>query len=180
MSLAWGVRESVATLFAMQPEYLHALSSHLLVLGIGLGLFATLLACWLRSRAARLVGLSLLFLCSAAAYPTFWLGHEGYRNVRGITDEQGQAWLDMHLERAESVIWLYYLATLFAGCAILLPRSRPGSERLLIVLALASSSLALGAGVWVATAGGRVRHSEFRPAEPLAIEDESETYEVAP
>lgn len=164
----------------MQPEYLHALTTHLLVLGLGLGLFATLFACWLRSRSARLVGLSLLFLCSAAAYPTFWLGNEGYRNVRGIADEQGQAWLDLHLDRAESAIWLYYLVTLSAGSAIILPRWRPNSERPFLVMTIAASCLALGAGAWVATAGGRVRHPEFRPAEPLAIEDESEAYEVEP
>lgn len=164
----------------MQPEYLHALTSHLLVLGLGLGLLATLFACWLRSRAARWVGLGLLLLCSAAAYPVFWLGQESYRNVRGIADEQGQAWLDLHLDRAESAIWLYYLVTLSAGGAILLPRWQPRSERPLLILAIATSCLALGAGAWIATAGGRVRHPEFRPSEPLVIENESEAYEVEP
>ncbi len=148
------------------------------MLGIALGLFATLLACWLKSRSARIVGLSLLVLCSAMACPVFWLGDEGYRNIRPIADEQGQAWLDIHMDRAEASIWVYYILTVLAGAAIVVPRYRPRSEKGLLISTVAMACAVLGVGAWISAAGGRVRHPEFRPAEPLIIQDESEAYEV--
>lgn len=90
----------------MKPEYLHAVSNHVLVIGVGLGIFALILALYLRSRQAQIVALAVILLSSAAAYPVLFLGQQAYKSVRGMADEPGQGWLDTHMERAETTIYI--------------------------------------------------------------------------
>lgn len=161
----------------MTPVYFHAVTAHLLVLGLGIGAAALGLACWLQSREARLVALAVIGGCAVAAGPIYWAGKQAYREVRGAVDEQGQAWLDLHLERGDRVIWGYAALALFSGAAILANRRRWRSEGRWVVAAGGATLVILAAGAWTAQAGGRVRHLEFRPAEPLVIEEE-EPYEV--
>ncbi len=161
----------------MTPEYFHAITAHLLTLGVALGLLATALACGLRSRRACMVGVALLGLCAAMAYPSSRSGHAAYRNVRVLADEQGQAWLDLHLDRAEQILPGFYALALVAGLAFeALRRQHRLGRPLLAGTALLAVGM-LAAGGWVAQAGGRGRHPEFRPATPLPISDEID-YEV--
>lgn len=162
----------------MTPEYFHALTAHLLTLGIALGLLVTAIACVLRSRRACMTGIALIGLCSVMSYPVFFSGHEGYRNVRGLADEQGQAWADLHLERSETVIPGFYLLTAIAGLSFEALRRRNRFDRLLMVTTALLSFGMLVAGGWAAQAGGRISHPEFRPSIPLPVNEELE-YEVA-
>lgn len=105
----------------MKPEYLHAISNHVLVIGVALGIFALVLALLLKSRQAQIVALAVVLVSSAAAYPVLFLGQQAYKSVRGIADEPGQDWLDVHMERAESTIYIYYALMLVAGAALAVP-----------------------------------------------------------
>ncbi len=160
----------------MTPVYFHAVSAHVLVLGLVLGIAALGLACWLRSREARLVALALIGGCAVAAGPIYWAGKQAYREVRGAVDEQGQAWLDLHLDRGDRVIWAYAALALITGGALLANRRRWQSEGRWVAAVGGATLVVIAAGGWTAQAGGRVRHPEFRPAEPLALEEEA--YEV--
>ena len=90
-----------------------------------------------------------------------------------MTDDDGHAWLDEHQERAEKVIYIFYaLAALsalrssfrYAG------RNRPVRSPIAVVLLGAA---ALGSGCYIAYAGGKVRHREFRnePAPPIKSQE---------
>ena len=150
----------------MKPENLHAISNHVLVIGVGLGIFALILALFLKSRPAQIVALAVVLVSSAAAYPVLFLGQQAYKSVRGIADEPGQQWLDVHMERAESTIYIYYALMLVAGAALAVPKWKPKTAMPLVLATLALAAASMGVGGWISYAGGRVRHPEFREVLP--------------
>ncbi len=150
----------------MKPEYLHAISNHVLVIGVGLGIFALILALFLQSRQAQIVALAVVLVSSAAAYPVLFLGQQAYKSVRGIADEPGQEWLDVHMERAENTIYIYYALMLVAGAALVAPRWKPKTTMPLTLATLAFAAASMGVGGWISYEGGRVRHPEFRDSPP--------------
>ncbi len=155
----------------MKPEYLHAISNHVLVIGVGLGVFALVLALLLKSRQAQIVALAVVLVSSAAAYPVLFLGQQAYKSVRGIADEPGQRWLDVHMERAESTIYIYYALMIVAGAALAAPKWKPKTAVPLALVTLVLAAASMGVGGWISYAGGRVRHPEFRDGpSPAAVE----------
>lgn len=150
----------------MKPEYLHAISNHVLVIGVGLGIFALVIALFLRSRQAQIVALAVILLSASAAYPVLFLGQQAYKSVRGIADEPGQDWLDNHMERAESAIYIYYALMLVTGGALAVPKWKPKTAVPLALATLALAAASMGVGGWISYAGGRVRHPEFREGSP--------------
>ncbi|MHB1082956.1 MAG: hypothetical protein ACYC67_26405 [Prosthecobacter sp.] len=152
----------------MNPEYLHAISNHMLVIGVGLGFFAVVLALILKSRQAQIVALAVVLVSSAAAYPVLFLGQQAYKSVRGIADEPGQSWLDAHMERAESTIYIYYALMIVAGAALAVPKWKPKAAVPLALATLALAAASMGVGGWISYAGGQVRHAEFRDGPPPA------------
>jgi hypothetical protein len=40
--------------------------------------------------------------------------------VRGLADETGQDWLDLHMERAEQMVRIFWLAAAFAMAAMVM------------------------------------------------------------
>ena len=151
----------------MKPEYLHTVSNHLLVVGLGVGIISLLLSLLMRSRSAQIVGLAAILLTSGAAYPVLRFGQEGYRNVRKVADDAGQDWLDTHMERAEKSVALYYVLSGVALAALILPRFKPQSAIPLAIFTLVLGSATLATGVWISAAGGQVRHPEFRISSEL-------------
>jgi hypothetical protein len=83
-----------------------------------------------------------------------------------MADSDGQAWLKAHRQRAERLVYV------FAGLALLALAGIVGSlkwPRLAFALAAATlllSLAALGVGGWIAYAGGKIRHREFRNEPP--------------
>lgn len=152
----------------MKPEYLHAISNHVLVIGVGVGIFALVIALFLKSRQAQIVALAVVLVSSAAAYPVLFLGYQAYKSVRGIADEPGQVWLDNHIQRAESTIYIDYALMLVAGAALAVPKWKSKTAVPLATLPLAAASV--GVGGWISYAVGRVRHPEFRDAPACGIE----------
>lgn len=162
----------------MKPEYLHAISNHVLVIGVGLGIFALILALLLKSRQAQIVALAVVLVSSAAAYPVLFLGQQAYKSVRGIADEPGQSWLDAHMERAESTIYIYYALMVVAGAALAVPKWKPKTAVPLALATLALAAASMGVGGWISYAGGRVRHPEFRDGPPPAAVEERHQHQA--
>ena len=99
-----------SSLLEQNAPHLHLLTNHLPIFGIFMGLLALVLAFWWKSDVGKRIALVLLLVTNAGAYVTFKLGQYAYRPVRSIADEVGQGWLDTHMERAESGIYVFYLA----------------------------------------------------------------------
>lgn len=157
-----------ATLFQdlSQPEYVHVLINPLPVYGLGIAVLALLIAFVIRSRRAQVVALLLIVVSAASAWPVFIYGKKGYHRVHAMADTAGQAWLDAHMHRAEKLIYIYYVTAAVGLVAIVAPFRWPkiASSLTAFTLILAIGSLCVGG--YIAYAGGKVRHREFRNESP--------------
>jgi dolichol kinase len=151
-----------------QPEYLHVLINPLPVYGLGVGVIALVVALFLRNRAAHITALVIILISSGAAYPVAYLGHQGYDRVLSMTDDAGRAWLDEHEDRGDDLVWFFYALAVLAAAAIFLPGKWPRAAVPLTVVTLLLSILCLGFGGYIAYAGGKLRHREFRNVPPPA------------
>lgn len=149
-----------------QPEYVHTLINPLPIYGLALGIVAFIVALLLRNRSAQIPALVIIFIAAGSAWPAAHFGDEAYDRVLSMSDEVGGAWLAAHAHRADIFVWCYYTLALVALLALILPRKFPRIETPLTVLTLLLALVSLGAGGYVAYAGGKIRHREFRTEPP--------------
>jgi hypothetical protein len=157
-----------------QPEYIHVLINPLPIYGLLMGWIGLIIAIVLKSRRAQIATLSLVLISSASAWPVFEFGEQGYDRVLAMTDEDGHAWLDEHLHRAEQFIYVFYGLAVLSAAAIAVPIKWPKSSLPLAISVLLLGAAAFGAGTHIAYAGGRIRHREFRNEPPPPIRPEHE------
>ena len=157
-----------------QPEYIHVLLNPLPVYGLLTGLIGLVIALILKSRRAQIATLALVLISSASAWPVYEFGQQGYDRVLSMADQDGQAWLDEHKERGEDLIWIFYALAALSAIAIAAPIRWTKSSIPLAVAVIVLGAVALGSGVYIAYAGGRVRHREFRNESPPPKRSEQE------
>lgn len=155
-----------------QPEYVHVLINPLPVYGLAMGIIGLIIALIQRSRHAQVATLALILLSAAIAWPVVHFGEEGYDRVLSMSDDQGQAWLKVHEHRANKLVWFFYALAVVAATAIFAPTKWPKSTMALTLITLLFSFAVLGMGSYIAHAGGKIRHREFRnePAPPVPVE----------
>ena len=91
-----------------------------------------------------------------------------------MTDDDGEAWLKAHAHRADELIYVFYALALVAAVAIFAPIKWPKTTRPLALATLLLAIISLGAGAYIAHAGGKIRHREFRNTPPpKTVEAES-------
>src|SRR6185503_9548915 len=127
------------------------------VYGLAVGWIGLFLAIVLRSRYAKIATLVLILICSASAWPVYEYGEQAYDRVLSMSDEPGHAWLDEHRDRAEDLILLYYALAVLSTIAIFAPIKWPKSTGILALTVLLLGAVTLGAGGYIAYAGGKVR-----------------------
>jgi uncharacterized membrane protein YdjX (TVP38/TMEM64 family) len=107
-----------------------------------------------------------VLISAASAWPVFEFGEQAYDPVLSMADENGQAWLKEHQDRAEDLIYFFYALAVLTAAAILAPIKWPKSSVLLAIAVLVFGSVVLGMGGYIAYAGGKIRHREFRNEPP--------------
>ena len=157
-----------------QPEYVHVLLNPLPVYGLLIAWLGSIIALLLKSRRAQIIALLLVLISSFSAWPVYEFGQQAYDRVLSMADEDGRAWLDEHKDRAEDLIWIFYALAVLSAIAIVAPMKWPKSSAPLVMGVILLSAVTLGTGGYIAYAGGRVRHREFRnvPAPPKRPEHE--------
>lgn len=152
-----------------QPEYIHVLINPLPVYGLAMGWIGLVIAILLRSRYAKIATLSIILISAASAWPVYELGEQAYDRVLTMTDDDGHAWLDEHMRRGEQLIYVFYALAVLSAVAIAAPIKWPKSSGAFAIAVLLLGAVALGTGGYIAYAGGKIRHREFRnePAPPL-------------
>src|SRR5438034_2753984 len=157
-----------------QPEYVHVLLNPLPVYGLLVSWIALIAALISKSRRAQIVTLILVFVTSISAWPVFEFGEEAYDRVLAMTDNDGHAWLDEHQHRAQQLIYLFYGLAALSAAAIIIPLRWPKSSVPLAVIVVLLGATTLASGSYIAYAGGKIRHREFRnePAPPIRSEQE--------
>jgi disulfide bond formation protein DsbB len=156
-----------------QPEYIHVLINPLPVYGLAMGLLGLIVAFFLKSRRAQIVTLIIILISAASAWPVYILGEQAYNRVLTMADEPGQAWLDEHKDRGEDLIWLFYALAILSAVALVTPRKWPRSTTPLVIAVILVGAVTLGAGGYIAYAGGKIRHREFRNVPPPVKKSES-------
>ena len=156
-----------------KPEYIHVVLNHLPIYGTMLGALALAVSLLLRSRSAQIIDLLLTLIGGASSYPVFVTGQRAYKSIRSVSDDAGADWLDEHMDRAEKTIGAFYLLALLALAGLLVPIKWPKSGTPLVALTLVVAILCSGIAIYIAQAGGRVRHPEFRPSESPTPSPES-------
>jgi len=145
-----------------QPEYVHVLLNPLPVYGLIIAWLGLLIAFFLRSRRAQIATLALVLISSLSAWPVYEFGQQGYDRVLSMADEDGRAWLDEHKDRAENLIWIFYALAILSAVAIAAPIKWPKSSAPLVTAVILLGVATLGVGGYIAYAGGKIRHREFR------------------
>jgi membrane protein implicated in regulation of membrane protease activity len=149
-----------------QPEYVHVLINPLPIYGLAMGWIGLIIALFLRSRPAQIATLALVLISAVSAWPAYEFGEEGYDRVLSMTDDDGHAWLDEHQRRAEQLIYFFYALAGLSAVAIALPIKWPKTSTLLVIATLLLGVVVLGMSGYIAYAGGKVRHKEFRTEPP--------------
>lgn len=151
-----------------QPEYIHVLINPLPVYGLAMGFIGLIIAFFLKSRPAQIVALIIVLITAASAWPVFVFGKQAKDRVLSMENEVGQAWLEEHEDRAEDLIWLFYGLASLSAVALVAPRKWPRSATPLVIAVILLSAATLGSGGYIAYAGGKIRHREFRNVPPPA------------
>ncbi len=151
-----------------QPEYIHVLINPLPVYGLAMGLLGLIIALFLKSRRGQIVTLIIVLICAASAWPVYEFGEQAYDRVLTMADEPGQAWLDEHKDRGEDLIWFFYALAVLSAIALFAPRVWPRLVRPLVIAVILLGAVTLGIGGYIAYAGGKIRHREFRNVPPPA------------
>jgi len=149
-----------------QPEYIHVLINPLPVYGLAMGLLGLIVAFFLKSRAAQIVALIVLLVSAASAWPVYEFGEQAYDRVLSMSDDPGRAWLDEHRDRGEDLIWFFYALAVLTAITLVVPRKWPRSATPLVMAVIVLSAVTLGLGGYIAYAGGKIRHREFRNVPP--------------
>jgi hypothetical protein len=157
-----------------QPEYVHVLLNPIPVYGLLVAWIGLVISFFLKSRRAQIATLALVLLTAGSAWPVFEFGEQGYDRVLAMSDDDGQAWLDEHQARADKVIYVFYALAVVSAAAIAVPMRWPKSSSALTLAVILLGAGTLGCGTYIAYAGGKVRHREFRnePAPPKRPERE--------
>jgi hypothetical protein len=144
------------------------------VYGLLISWIALIAALISKSRRAHIVTLILIFVTSISAWPVYEFGEEGYDRVLAMADDDGHAWLNQHRDRAQKLIYLFYAVAALSAVAIIVPSRWPKSSVPLALAVVLLGAAAMASGCYIAYAGGKVRHREFRnePAPPIRPEQE--------
>ena len=157
------------------PEYVHVLINPLPVYGLTIAVLALVLALFLRTQRLTIAALVLVFVCSMSAWPTYHYGEAAYDRIKAMSDPAGEQWLDEHMARGMKMIWMFYVLAGVAAVGAVGIVKWPRITFAVTVGTLAWSAATLGAGGYIAYAGGHVRHKEFRfepPPTPQMSEHE--------
>jgi hypothetical protein len=149
-----------------QPEYIHVLINPLPIYGLAMGWIGLIIALFLNGRRAQIAMLVLVLISSASAWPVYEFGEQAYDRVLTMADDDGQAWLDEHRDRAENLIWIFYALAVLSAIATAAPIKWPKSSVPLVIAVILVGAVTLGTGGYIAYAGGRIRHREFRNEPP--------------
>jgi len=149
-----------------QPEYVHVLINPLPIYGLLMSWIGLIIAFFLRSRRAQIATLALVLISSVSAWPVYEFGEQGYDRVLSMADADGQAWLDEHKDRAEDLIYIFYALAVLSAIAIAALIKWPRSSFPIVVAVILLGAVTLGTGGYIAYAGGRIRHREFRNERP--------------
>ncbi|MEE3329710.1 MAG: hypothetical protein VX246_02475 [Myxococcota bacterium] len=144
------------------PAYRHVLLNHLPLTGLGVAWLVLLAGLATRQIPTILIALGAITLISAATFFVGQAGDDAYPAVFDALDGHGREWLDYHTYLADKWLPIVYAnagVSILAICAAL---KRAEWTLAAAGLVAATTLAALGTAAWIAEAGGKIQHPEFR------------------
>ena len=156
------------TLFT--PAHLHIAINHVPIIGLAVACLPVLIGILFHSRGALASGLLAVILCAGVMPAIMETGETAQESfVDGSIDPgmdiAGKAAFREHSHRAKATAPVVYAAGILAAVSLLALIRFPRQAAWIGWAVLLGSTLSIGLSVWTAEAGGRIRHTEFRPAE---------------
>lgn len=156
------------TLFT--PAHLHLAINHVPIIGLAVACLPVLLGILFHSRGALASGLLAALLCVGtmpAIMETGEAAQEAFADgsIDPGMDVAGKAAFREHSKRAHYTAPVVYAVGILALLALLTLIKFPRQAAWLGWAVLLGSALSISLSVWTAEAGGRIRHTEFRPVE---------------
>ena len=154
------------------PEHLHVALNHVPLIGVAIACVPLFFGLFRRCRPALFGGLVLALACSASVFVVLETGESaaerfGSGPLSALIDSDGLQWLGVHAHRADRVALLLYAVLGSAVLGLIAMWRLRRAERILGAITLALALAATAGLVWVADAGGKIRHPEFR-ADPAS------------
>ena len=157
----------------MSPEHLHLALNHFPIIGIACALLPIIVGIFFRSKSTLVVGLVLATACGWTTLLVMNAGEsaaERYEEgpVRPFLDANFTASLEAHEEIAETWSKVIYVAASLATITLVLTLANVKFARFAAVVVLFACMAAVGAGVFIADSGGKIRRPDFRTANNAA------------
>ena len=149
-----------------EPDVWTVLINPLPIYGLAMGWVGLVIEFFLKSRRAQIATLALVLIGAVSAWPVYEFGQQSYDRVLSMADTDGQAWLDEHQDRAQDLIYFFYALALLSAAAIVVPMKWAKSSMPLTLAAIVLGAFVIGMGAYIAQAGGKIRHREFRNEPP--------------
>lgn len=149
-----------------KPEYLHVVINHLPVYGLAVSSLALLIGILFRSRSVQMAGCFLVALTALSYWPVADTGGDAYDRVKSMSNEAARKWLDVHADRAGQSAWIFYTTAALAAAGFVALWRQWKWAFAAVALVFLFSAGTVGTSFWIASAGGKIRHSEFRTGSP--------------
>lgn len=149
--------------------YRHMLLNHIPVIGLGMALLVLLSGIALRQTAMLCLGLALIAITAGSSLPVAVFGDDAYPAMFDELNGDGRAWLDYHVHLAETWLPVLYVNAACAVLALILSVLRRPLLFPAALLVAVVTVAGIGTAGWIAKAGGRIKHPEFRLDDPPVI-----------
>lgn len=165
----------------LTPAHLHLALNHVPIIGLSVACLPILIGILFQSRGALASGLLAVVLCVGTMPAIMETGERAQESfvdgsIEPGMDAAGKAAFREHSGRAKFTAPVVYAAGLLALVALLTLIKFPRQAAIIGWAVLIGNLLSVSLSVWTAEAGGRIRHSEFRPtsaASPTAAPEPS-------
>lgn len=151
----------------MTPEHLHTALNHIPIIGIAIALLPILGGFFFKNKGLLITGLIIATACGWVTPIVMETGEEAYERyeegpIRPFLDANVKTYLEIHEERAEAWSKAIYAATILATLCLAWSLFQWKYARWFSLVVALACIVAVGAGIWIAESGGKIRRVDFR------------------
>lgn len=157
------------------PEYLHVILNHIPLVGFMSAVIPLLYALIRREKHTLRIAFVMMVvfgLCMPVVMVTGLRAQQRFEQeaLAAHLDDAGLAWIYEHEERAKKTAVAVYITTGVALAGLILGFKSFKLQYPAGVLCLICIIVCIALMAWTAEAGGKIRHTEFRPPPQQAVE----------
>lgn len=153
--------------FVNTAPHWHVIVNHLPLIGIPTAALVLLTAVFVRSKELYRLGFLLMILFAGSVAVVMETGEAAAESfdhdpLALLLDEGGKRWIIIHNKRADQGVALIYAVAVAAVAGLWSTWKFPSWQHRMALGTFFVSLVTLAVCLWIADAGGRIRHPEFR------------------